>query len=759
MRTKQWIYVLFFASGASSLMYQVVWLRILSRTTGITIHATATVIAAFMAGLALGSYFIGRMIDKRNDELRVYGILEFLIGGVALLIPTLFSRSVPIYSAVYAAGGENVPVTALVMGAVSFVTLLIPTALMGGTLPVLTSYLVKRQSLLGKHLGLLYGINTLGAVYGVVLSGFFLIGLFGETATIGVAVLINFVIGAGAYIIFRSDSAAAPERPIAEEASNRHPISPYSSGTRRVILVAFCISGFTALAYEVIWTRQLILFLLNSVYAFSAMLAVFLTGVALGSVAVNNRADRLQFPLLAFGILELAVACCSVINLHLFSPMDTYLVADRVNGWIGPIVATILLVFPITFGFGMIFPIAARCYAKSVEEVGSFTGRFYAVNTVGCIAGALLAGFYLVPSLGSSKTVMLLGAANAGVGLILILLEMPHPSKMKYGVSLGTVFVILLGFTVAGGDPFLGTIRNRIFGFHKALALEFPKKDIKPDIFLNEEGLAGTVTAFGIGPVKQLFVNGVGMTVLCTDTKLMAHLPVMLASTPREMLVICFGMGTTVKSASIYPDLNITAVELVSECFRTFGFYHPGAEGILKRPQIRLVANDGRNHLLLSKKRYDVITVDPPPPLWSAGTVNLYTEEFFRLCKSRLNPDGAMCLWLCQDERSVPAPVIRTFAAVFPHCTVWSGITAEGCYLLGKLKPMPADELQQRIKKAFQNPKMIADLKEYDDICATPEKLASLLRMTEANVEVVKNNREIPLITDDYPVTEFFLWR
>lgn len=758
MKTKQWIYFMFFATGASSLIYQIVWLRILSRTTGISIHATATVVAAFMAGLALGSYLIGRMIDKRNDELRVYGILEFLVGLTALLIPTLFSASVPIYSAVYQGTGESVSVTAFVMGLVSFVTLLIPTALMGGTLPVLTSYLVKKQFLFGKHLSLLYGINTFGAVCGVLLSGFFLIGLLGESATMLLAVSINFAVGALAYGLYRSERTEVPAPALSQDASPGHVISPYSTGTRRMILAAFCISGFTALAYEVIWTRQLILFLLNSVYAFAAMLAVFLSGVALGSVAVNTKADRIESPLLAFGALELVVACLSVLNLHLFAPLDTYLVAAR-RSWLGPMLSTVILVFPITFCFGMIFPIAARCYAKSVEEVGSFTGRFYAVNTVGCILGALLAGFYLVPTLGSSKTVILLGAANAAIGVILIALEAPRSAKVKYVVGFGITFLILFGFTVKGTDPFLGTIKKRILKYQTWIEARNPGIKAPAKILRNEEGLAGTVTAFAVGPLKQLWINGVGMTVLCTETKLMTHLPVMMTPEPRDMLVICFGMGTTVKSASIYPKLKITAVELVSQCFETFGFYHPGAEDVLKRPQVHLVANDGRNHLLLSEKRYDVITVDPPPPIWSARVVNLYTEEFFRLCRSRLNPDGTMCLWLYADEKSDQASVIRTFSRVFPYCSVWSGVTVRGYYLVGRLRDMTDEELQQRITKAFEDPKMVADLEEYNKVCSTPEKLRSMLVMNNVGVDLVRSDREIALITDDYPLTEFFLWR
>ncbi len=618
LRSRYWVYSLFFASGISGLMYQIVWLRILSRTTGVSIHATATVVAAFMAGLALGSFILGKFVDKRNDPLRIYALLELCVAATVFLIPYAFEGSVPFYQFLYQWSNENVVITALGMGIVSFITLLIPTALMGGTLPVMTTFLVRKDHLLGKNLSMLYGLNTLGAVTGVLLSSFLLIGFFGERATTYIGITINVLVAIVALYVFRKDSKVAPTEKASEEELDpaAQSMSSYSTGTRTFVLLAFLMSGFTSIAYEVIWTRQLILFLENSIYAFSAMLAVFLGGVSLGSLAINRFVDRLKNPLTLFGVLELAIGFISVLNLYLFDPIDSFFV-DRSLSIIPPFIATVILVFPMTFIFGMILPVAGRCYAANLDKTGSLVGRLYGFNTVGCILGSLLAGFLLIPMIGSTKTVIVLAAFNLVLGLALLRLEPKRSAISKWAFAPACAIFAVPIISMAGVDPFLSTIEKRIQ--EGRLLVNFRNPDLGPTakIFFNKEGIEGTVTAFGWGKLKQLWINGIGMTDLSTETKLMAHLPMMFAKDPKELLVVCFGMGTTVKSGVIYPDLKITAVELVSETFEAFNFFHPNSDA-LKSEDVRLIANDGRNHLLLSPKKYDVITVDPAPPVWSA---------------------------------------------------------------------------------------------------------------------------------------------
>jgi spermidine synthase len=742
------VYWLFFASGASALIYQVVWLRMLSRTTGVTMYATAIVVAAFMAGLSVGSLLVGRFIDGRSDPLKIYAVLELLVAGTVLLIPHIFSASVPLFSYIYQASGENVTFTAIGTGLVSMLTLLLPTALMGATLPVLTAYQVRKNVLFGKSLSLLYGINTLGAVVGIGLGTFFVIGIFGERAAIYLAVAINLVVAGTAFQISRKEPGYLPGTVRNGPAKAIRTISQYSPGIRRLVLLVFAISGFTSLAYEVIWTRQLILFLENSIYAFAAMLAVFLVGISLGSMSLQKLVDVLKSPLICFGLLELAIGTLSVLNLYFFSPLDNFLVTGRIGWGLPPIVATVILVFPMTFAFGMILPIAGRCYTRTPEEAGSAVGRLYGFNTAGCILGSLAAGFLLIPEIGSTRTVLLLAIVNTLLGLLLVGLETGRSRIRNVALVPFCLIFGLLVFKTFSQDPFLTTIEKRIYAAHE-----------NATIFLNKEGIEGTVTAFAAKDLKQLLINGIGVTTLCTETKLMAHLPMMFAKDPKDFLVICFGLGTTVKSASVYPGLKITAVELVSETFDAFKFYHPDASNMLNNRNIRLVANDGRNHLLLSPKKYDVISVDPAPPVWSARTVNLYTEEFFRLCKSRLNPDGVMCLWTPGGLGEDYLSLIKTFALVFSNTTVWAGPNGWGLYVIGTFRYLPSDEVRRRINDAFDDPKIVDDLLEYDRSCASADRLLSLLMFDNLDVRTIKENPELDLVTDNFPLTEFYLWR
>jgi len=752
--------MLFFASGISGLMYEVVWLRMLTRITGVTIHATATVLAAFMTGLALGSFVFGRFIDKREDGLRVYAFLEFLVACAALLVPFLFAASVSVFRYAYQVSGESLVATAVVRSVASFISLLIPTTIMGGTLPVITSCLVKRDSLFGKNMSLLYGLNTLGAVWGVLLSGFITLGELGEWATLYIGAAINGLVAVTAYFVYLNDRTFSPCNVSTAQGpdASATTISPYSDRVRTAVLIAFGISGFTALAYEVIWTRHLILFLQTSIYAFSVMLAVFLSGIALGSVSMNKMADKLTSPLAFFGALELALGILSVLNLYLFSPMDGPFAKDLLGYlWFRRISAAVIIVFPMAFAFGLAFPVAGLCYTKYVENTGASVGRIYGANTVGSIFGSLLAGFLLIPVLGSTRTVIVLACLNVALGLILLTLEPRRTFVQNLKVAPIVLVFIALSTGSFGHDPFLVKVERMIYGREKLNPGASIVLTNGNEIFFHKEGIQGTVTAFSLENQKGLWVNGVGMTSLCTETKLMAHLPLMFARNPKEFLVICFGMGTTVKSATVYPDLNITAVELVPETFDTFKYFHPGAEDVLTKENVHLVTNDGRNHLLLSQKRYDVITVDPAPPIWSAGTVNLYTQEFFQLCREHLTSDGVMCLWfpggLPEDNRAV----LRTFSEVFPETSVWKGPHDWGFYFIGTTKEIPWDKFEQNARNAFKQPAIVKDLTEYDNSCG---QLNSLYRLRMTNkAEIADMRSRGVLITDDHPFTEFFLWR
>ncbi len=737
-------------------MYEVVWLRMISRIIGITLYATSTVLAAFMAGLALGSLLLGIYIDRRDDHLKVYSILEVLIGATALSVPILFIFAAPLYQLVHQASGETHLLSAFGRAVVSFLCLLVPTTLMGGTLPVLIAYRVKREGRFGKNLGLFYGLNTSGAVAGVLVSGFITIGAIGEWATVLIGVVINFSVAIVALTLYRRESRVLRNTRIIKAPTKKEKADPlYGDALRRFVLVAFAISGLSALAYEVIWTRQLILFLQTSVYAFSGMLATFLIGIALGSLFMNRFVDRMKSPLKVFGLAEIAVGLISIVNLHLFIPLDGLMGTGDTN-WPVALASTVVLVFPMTFMFGMIFPVAGKCYAKRADRTGSSVGWLYGSNTIGSIMGSLLAGFLLIPHLGSTASVIVLAVLNVGLGLVILILNPADAFGKKAAYALIVPLFLLTAWGVAAKDPFLSTIENRIR--KKAESAGGASGPSDYEIYINKEGLEGTLTAFSVNGGKGLWVNGMGMTYLCTEAKLMTHLPLLFAKNPKEFLVICFGMGTSFKSATKHPGLHITSVELVPEAYKAFKFFHPKAEGILGLENVSAIENDGRNFLLLTRKKFDVITIDPAPPIWSAGTVNLYTKEFFALCRSRLTPTGVVCLWFPGGTKDEVKSLLRTFDEVFPGTIVWSGSRAYGFYFIGcKEEKVPWDRFRNKVDRMFKNKKILRDLAEYDLTCINRAHLEKMLLWREGEVDVVA--RDGSLITDNYPYTEFPIWR
>lgn len=747
--------LIFFCSGASALIYETVWLRMLSRIMGVTVYATSTLLATFMGGLALGSFVFGKFIDRRKDQLKIYAIMELAIGLTAMLVPLILSWSFPIYRFVYDISGESFFFITLSRALVISLTLLIPTTIMGGTLPVLMSWLVKRKgSRFGESFSLLYGLNTAGAVVGVLLSGFVTIGMWGESLTILLGVGINIIIALISYGLYQTEKIqeSQPEPSLTPSLDLPQNISPYSITVRRVVLLVFVFSGFTSLAYEVIWTRQLILFLSTSIYAFAAMLAVYLLGIAFGSWSIQKFADRLSQPLVLFGVLEVLVGFISILNLYLFPLFDSPTAAS-LFGRPRVLLATFMIIFPVTFLFGMIFPVAGVCYARDTAHTGSSVGVLYSANTLGTILGSLAAGFLLIPLWGSSHAVLLLGSLNVVLGFFLLGLETKGNRLLKHSYVVLLPVLLILIFRVMEQNPFLNTIENRI-----KLFASKTKNPGRYEIYYSQEGLEGTVTAFSIDKNKRLWINGVGMTSLCTETKLMAHLPLMFVESPKNMLVVCFGMGTTLRSAALYPTLRVSTVELVPETYKTFQYYHDDAQQVLQKPNVRPYVNDGRNFLLLSDQTYDVITIDPAPPIWSAGTVNLYTREFFQVCKERLTPKGVMCLWFpgntTEDEVK---SLLKTFHAVFPETQVFGGPRAWGFYFIGHNGSPSPPLFRKNMEEAFKNPEIVADLAEYDQKVVSPRQLHRLLLWDTEKVRQI--SAEGIMVTDDFPYTEFFLWR
>lgn len=745
------LYILFFLSGVSGLVYETVWLRILSRIIGNTVYATSVVLAAFMAGMALGSYLIGRLSRHSRDPLRLYALLEVGVAVTAVGLTALLLNLAPFYQQFYNLLQGNRGALTVFQSFMAFALLLVPTSLMGGTLPVLSAYTRRFGMGFAPRVGILYGLNTLGAVVGVLSSGFVLIGELGETASFLIGAALTLLVAAWAFVLSARGGrqlSAPADTPIPHPGAA---ISPYPPGVRRLVGIAYLLSGFASMAYEVAWTRMFQIQVGTSIYAFSLMLAFYLAGIGLGSLLGGKLLGGIRHPLRALGVAQVAIAGYSILGLYigtLFDPVTHVLHLTEGNVLIMPL----LVVFPITLVLGAMFPLVSRCYVASEADVGRAVGRLYSLNTLGCIAGSLACGFLLIGLFGTRGTILLLAAVNVAIAAAFVLAETGYTRRRMVWPGLAVVLAMLL-LAAWSPDPFRVAI-------DRALAqIQIPDR---MEIYYHQESATATTTAVGAGKdlqARRLLVNGIGMSNLCIETKLIAHLPMMLHPKPRDVLVICFGMGTTVRSVRIHKDAQCDTVELVPEVFDCFKYFHDDAAEVFADPRIQRYVDDGRNFLLVRPKKYDVINIDPAPPVWSAGTVNLYTREFFELCKERLSEEGILCLWIPPVQASEVRLIMKTFHTVYPHTQVWRAPRwpYAGFFMMGFKNPQ--GPRHEGFRKLAEEEAVLADLNEWAFEPPVPalDALRGLFLMSPEQVGSFV--ADVPLITDDHPRTEFPLWR
>ena len=452
------LFTLFFLSGISGLVYETVWLRILIRILGNTTYATSVVLAAFMAGMAIGSYAIGRYAAAVKNQLRLYAVLEVGVGITAVALTAVLLRSTPFYQMAYEWIQGNRFGLTLLQSLMAFVLLLAPTALMGGTLPVLSAHTKTSSIGFTPRIGLLYGMNTLGAVLGVLGSGFFTIGQWGETATLLIGAGITLLVALLALALSARTPAAAsagltPTSPAVAEAN----ISPYPVAMRRFVGLAYLMSGFVAMSYEITWTRMFQIQVGTSIYAFSIMLAFYLAGIGFGSLVGGRLLGGVKLPLCVFGVAQLVIALYSVLGLYLCTPFEPVSFTGRLV-MVNVLFLPLLVVFPITAILGAMFPLVCRCYVASEHDVSRAVGRLYSLNTIGCIAGSLVCGFLFIWLFGTRGTVLLLAASNAVIGLVVLLWEPGAKTLWKMPVaSVGYILILVLA-GLAAPDPFLTAV-------------------------------------------------------------------------------------------------------------------------------------------------------------------------------------------------------------------------------------------------------------------------------------------------------------
>jgi len=733
------IYLVFLVSGASALVYQVIWSRWLGLVFGNTTASVSIILSAFMGGLAIGSHVVGKRLPRIVNPLRAYALVELGIGAFALLFPSFTSLMASAFTAVVAP--ETPPAVALAIRATcAFALLLVPTALMGATLPLLTDFF-RRHPLASREwkVGALYAANTLGAALGVLTTSLVLIELVGVWATTVLAALLNFGVAAFAWNRSRTQDAASTA---IEQAA---PVTTSGGPVQRAATIALALSGGLAMAGEVLWTRNMETAIGTSTYAFSCVVFVFLVGIASGSSAMSLRVSKVKDHQGALAALLLFMALWMVVSIVLFRVIGLDARARihdaaSIGTALTTYVAVALLLVPLAFASGACFPVATRMLNPSSDDAGgAAVARAYAWNTVGSVAGSLLAGFVIAPSFDFAPSLFVVAGGYVMAGVWCAVQGATGRAQRRAHAVGGLIIAVVVGVAASQTPAMLRTWGEGI------------------EVISHQPGLQGVTTVLrrhGAPSAGGLLVNGYGMTTKIPDTKMMAHAPMALHPAPRNVLVICFGMGTTYRSALSH-GAEVTVVELVPKVLEAFPFFFADATDVLANPKGRRIVNDGRNFLLMTRERFDVITLDPPPPIDGAGVNNLYSRDFVELARSRLTPGGIFAHWIpmpgtaagVHDTRTVYM-LVDTIRGAFPYVYGLNSHDGVGVHIIASDTPITAtvSDVQQRLGA----PRVAADVREFG---AVSLDFFAKLRPVEAPAA------DALIVTDDHPLLEFNLLR
>ncbi|WP_410953124.1 fused MFS/spermidine synthase [Pseudomonas sp. S1(2024)] len=730
---------LLFLSGAAGLVYQVLWIKQLSLVVGVEVHAVATGISAFFAGLAVGGLLFGRWADRLQRPVRLYVVLELAVAVLGLGATLGLAHAAGPFARLEASAG-------LLAWVLPFVLVGVPALLMGGTLPVLVRALAPACGQLAEAGGRLYAANTAGAIAGTLLAAFVLLPRLGVSGSACAAASLNLLAALGAWLARRRDTALTPPA---------QATSMPRSAQARLAISLYCVAGGVALGYEVVWSQSIVPFMSTRAFAFAVVLATYLGGLLAGSALYARRADRIRDP---WGLFGLLIAIAGLLAMLQLAGLGRWLVLAQTQAEFFALqltgselagmcarfaVAALCMVFLPTTLLGAAFPLALRLAVDS-GHVGRDVGAVVALNTLGGIVGVLLTGFVLVPHLGLVRALGVLASVAAVVGLVAAWRGqgVRRPASVAVGlVALATVLVALLTppQQLAGLLP--GARNGQLTYYH--------------------EGKGGTVAVVTQGREGQtfsrLYIQGVSNTGDAMPSlrymRLQALLPLLIHNgEPRSALVIGFGTGITAGAMLRYPGLNRPVVaELLPEVLQAAPHFKGNYAAVVD-PRLDIRLRDGRRELLRSEERYDLVTLEPPPPS-AAGVVNLYSRDFYQLAAARLQRGGLMAQWLPlptqndEDSRSL----VRSFIDVFPHASLWTTEFHE-MLLIGSLQPLQLDV--PRIRQRLAQVPVAEALAEVG--IDSPQAL--LATWVTDRVGLQRYAADALPVTDDQPRIEYAPW-
>ena len=723
---------IFILSGAAGLIFEVVWARQLVLVFGNTTQAVSAILTGFFGGMAIGSWIGGKVADRIDRTLRLYGLLELTLAIVVIITPFTFRLIREAYRSAFAGLEQTPMMLALLRFALALAALAPATVLMGATLPTLTRHLSRQTSTLGAAFTRLYVANTMGAVFGAASAGFVLIEIAGLSGALKIGAICSATAGAIA-LMLDSLTPDTPRGAVNSNAPGRNVAQP-----KLALMFAF-VSGFTSLSYQTLWTRLIASGTGSSTYVFTTILTVFLVGLAMGAVEYKRVANRLENVPAAIAVSQMATAVLALAGIVAMNALDTLPGAF--------IWKSLVVVLPTTFALGFSFPAASALIGGRSDEVGTKSGALLAINTLGAILGTFAVPFFLIPLLGSTKVLVVTALTNAVAAAMIGFRGASMTSFMRRTMLVGGASWIALAVYMAAigslSDPHVVRMKRE----HAML-------------YRSAEDEIASVQAGEADGRKQLWVTGFSMTFLTVDAKLMPILPLMLRPASSTVLTIAFGMGSSYRAALI-AGLKSDAVELVPSVPQMFDVFYRDASEFRNNPNGHIFVGDGRSYVELIDRRYDIIVVDPPPPLQSSGVSIISSREFYSASSKRLNDGGVMMQWVPWGQ-SLPdfKTHVRTFRSVFPNVIIATGPGGNGFYMLGSRQPLRLDPAA--IRAVLSRPGVVEEISSaYDSPHHTEAQwengILELVRLS--GDEVAEFAGAGPFVTDDRPLPEYFLVR
>ncbi|MDI6767136.1 MAG: fused MFS/spermidine synthase [Bacteroidota bacterium] len=778
-KIKPVVIILFILSGICGLIYEVAWAKYLSLFIGNTAYSHMIVLATFMGGLALGAFYWGRYADKSTNQLKLYGILEIVIGVYCLIYPTTIGLCEKLFISI--ASSSNIAsdqtILLLIKFLLSFITLIIPTFIMGGTLPILTKFLTKSIAEAGKGVATLYYINSLGAVIGTALAGFYLIRIYSLDGAIWIASVLNLIVGVTAVLV--ASRVKIEQLQKTTSIDNKKEVGKiFSQKSIKVAIITAAVSGFTAFLYELAWIRLLSNILGSSTYSFSIMLIAFISGIALGSWIVSLIIKRVRNLMSLLWMCQLGTAISMILMLPLYERLPYYLI--KITSYLSNqpenfsiflfiefLFCFVIMILPTTFS-GMSLPVASRIASNDIRFLGKSIGGVFSINTIGTVIGALVTGLILIPIMGVKLTIEIGVLINGVLGLAILFWD--AKLYIRWRIGFAVLFIMM-----AVGYRVLFPVWNEyiwIIGAFRTVFAEAAPKSFEEFKNANEtgrkilwykEGVNANVAVIEVSTQdtiqRSLVINGKtdASTIGDLSTQvLLAQTPLLLLPNSGDALVIGLGSGITCGSALRHPLRSLDCVEISSEVVEGSSFFANENYDFLFDPRTKLYVDDAITYLKITPKKYNYIISEPSNP-WIAGIGNLFSTEFFELCKKRLQPGGVLTQWFhtYDMDDQVLRLILNTITKSFPVVTIWR-VSDSDILILASTSPINPDF--DMLERKFMIPAIAGELARIN-IFDLPTFLSTQITTTVNTASLfhngIINSEKRPLLEFLAPITFF----